>query len=483
MTARDPNILTVAKLGKEFLTSYQEALTDYISDVDLASLLIDSKFYAIREAEDQELFFATSNYLDEFLLSVVPSTVSFDESRIGLWAKEALAFARNNVTHDSFVEIFSSRLQYDSVLQGLLRFDVTGRFVSEYFRQVRIDSAYFGDALPRPFQAAVQNAAREAIRPALINLAYYLKAHQKLGAGRPQGKAINVNAIRKSPSFLNEKGTISFSESNGKFRIDQSGALDDISQYQPLIDRAIRKLVEARTFQRIDNKDRILATLLSEYKDEICRPVNKIRIPVVWTIGMEVESRIGRQKGLADKDERLDEDDLFDLDQLLVSHNLFLNCFSQTTLLLKNIEASAAIYRKIDSAAKALPRTLLRSLSENEALVEQDTAKVISRSISDEVMKDSPESKGAIALRLGLLRGLLHAAGGHLLGGAEKIISKAITDLGSKALVDLMRAEGSFAAAIAFLHQQASALLELSNQMPVYFGYIRPLLALFGINL
>lgn len=396
-------------------------------------------------------------------------------------AKEALDFARKNVGHSSFTEIFSSRLQYEPVIQNLLLFDATGGFVREYFRQLRIDSAYIGDALPETFQAAVDTAAKSAIQPTLVSLAHYLQVHQNIIRSRSKAKIAKVTAIRTSPSFLNEKGTIPFSENSGKFRIQQSSELEQIAQYRPVIDRAIRKLVEARTFQRIDNRDRILADLLSKYHDEVCRSADEIRISIMWTCGLEIEQRIVRQDSIANSDENLSEEDLFDLRRLLVAHNLFLNCFSQSASLLRDIESSAAIYQRIDIAARRLSPMILRKASEDSALVEEETAKTILRSISQDAEENTIKSEGQAAIRLGLLRGLLHAAGGHLLGGIEKVIEKTSVDMTSKLLVDSMRADGNFTATIVFFHRQASALIQISDQVPVYFGYIRNLLAMFGL--
>jgi len=477
MSEAENKVMTARALAREFQAIYRDALFEQISDVDLATLLIDGNFFAIRDPADQELFFATSNYLDIFLAAAVPPTVSFNVERLEIWAKEALEFSRQNIRHDKFSDIFSSRLQYETILQGLLVFDKQGAFLLDYFRQLRIDSVYLAESLPAPFMAATQNAAREAVHTALVSLSHYLIAHGKIG--RPKAQP-GIRSVKRTPSFLNNRGTIPFSEDAGKFRIDSSSELDQVAQYQPVVDRAIRKLVEARIIQRIGNKDKLLAGLLSEYRDEIARSVRRIRVPVLWSIGIEIESRIQAQDIVSDRDERLDEEDLFDLRRLMVSHNLYLNCFEQAASLLKDIESSAAIYQRIGAAGRHLPGMVLRRILEEDTLLEPETASAIGRAVSAGP-SDGVESKGVVALRLGLLRGFLHAASGHLLSGLEKIVEKTLVDASAKTLTELLRADLSFAGVIAFLSQQSVALTKLSEQAPVYFGYVKELMKLIGI--
>ncbi len=483
MVNPDPPLMTPKKLVEEFTTIYRETLTDAISDVDLAVLLLNSNFFVIRDAQNQELFFATSTYLDEFLLSAVPPTVGFVKDRLLLWGKEALDFARNNADHESFSEIFSSRLQYEQVLLSLLHFDASGRFMLEYFDQIKIDSGFVGDMLPIAFQVAVQDAAKKALQPALIALSHFLRSYRKLGTIRSNSRVARIAEIRTSPSFLNKKGTIPFAQRAGRYVIESTTELNKVAQYRPVIERAIAKLAEAKTIQRIDNKDRMLSSLLSEYRAEITRPVGRLRVPVVWTIGTEIESRIQRQELDITNDEKLDDDDLFDLRRLLVAHNLFISCFEQSASLLKDVESAAAIYQRVGVAARHFPGGILLRASRNETLVEEETGKTILRAISENNVTTATESKGEVALRFGLLRGLLHAAGGHLLSGIEKILSKAVLDVSAKVLVDTLRADSNFASSVAFLHQEASALRDLSYLVPIYFGYVRSLLLLLGIHI
>lgn len=479
MSGSDSKVMTARMMAEDFKAIYKDVLTEKISDLNLGLILIDGNAFAIRDAQDQELFFSTSSYLDEFLAHAVPNTVYFVEDRLLIWAKEALEFARQNIRHDRFSEIFSSRLQYESVLQGLLLFDKETKLLKDYFHQIRIDSAYIDEFLPASFVGELQNAAREAIHPTLIALSSHLLAYERLG--KPRRKVQGVTAVRKSPSFLNEKGTIPFSEHSGKFRIDPSGQLDRLAQYQPVINRAIKKLSEARVIQRIGNKDRLLAALLSDYEEEIGRTPTRIRIPMLWTIGIEIEERLRSQESVADEDERLDEGDIFNLQRLMLAHNLYLNCFSQTASLIKDIEASAAVYQRIGVASRKLPGQLLRIALDDGDLLEFETAATIRRSLSTEET-DASENKGIIALRLGLLRGFLHSISGHLLRGIEAVASKVAVDLSAQSIVSLLRADISFSGVIAFMDHQAHLLSELSSQAPVYFGYIRGVFALLGIN-
>ncbi len=482
MPATETQSMTSGRLVEEFREIFNEALRDAVSDLPLAPILIESNFFAIRNAQDQEAFFATSTYLDEFLLSTIPATVTFNEDRLALWAKEALDFARQNASHDTFIEIFSLRLQYEPVIQNLLQLDASGRFLKDYFRQVRIESAYLGDVLPAAFLNSVEAGARSAIQPTLLSLAHQLKAHANLGKLRSRRKISKINEIRTLPSFINEKGTIPFAQQSGKFRIQEVSELEQIAQYRPVMDRAIRKLIDARTFQRIGNKDPVLAGLLSEYKHEFLRPTTESSIPLLWMCGLEIEERIARQDEVDDADERLEAEDLVHLRRLLLSHNLFLNCYNQSASLLRDVESSAAIYQRMDSAAKRLSPTILRKAAGDLSLVEEGTAATILRSISRDDEDGAPESKGGVAIKFGLLRGLLHAIGGYLLSGIEKIIEKSIVDVTSKALLELLRANSSFAAAIAFLLGQTSALVQLSGQAPIYFGYIKNLLTMLGLH-
>ena len=470
--------VTSTQLVSEFKAAYQDALQDTISDATLAPLLLDSNFFVILKAEDQELFFATSNYLDEFLQSALPTAIHFAEERLHLWANEAIDFARQNASHESFVDIFSARVQYDQIIRGLIRLDAQGAFLHDYFVQIKIESVHYAEMLPRGFIAAVESAANAAVQPALMSLARFLQDQSKLNVTRAKSRVPKVNQIRASASFLNAKGAIPFSETAGRYRIQKSSELDRLKQYRPVIDRAIQKLVEARTYHRIDNMDRVLAGLLSEYHAELDRPSKEINVPLVWAYGLDIERRLKRQETLGSSDEQLDEDDLFDLRRLMTSHNLFLNCFDQSQSLLNDVESSAAIYNRLDVAAKRLSPDILQRASNDAALVEEGTAATLKQSVHRNERSEEFETKGVVALRLGLLRGLLHAAGGHLLRGIENIIEKSSVEISSKMLADTLRSDGSFTAAINFLHREAANLVTLSDQLPIYFGYLRNLLLL-----
>ncbi len=165
----------------------------------------------------------------------------------------------------------------------------------------------------------------------------------------------------------------------------------------------------------------------------------------------------------------------------MVSHNLYLNCFQQAASLLKDIESSAAIYQRMGAAGRHLPGMVLRQVLEEEALLEPETAAIIRRSISPG-SPDAVENKGVVALRLGFLRGLLHAASGYLLSGIEKIVEKAAVNVSARRLVDLLRADISFAGVITLFQHQSTALAQLSDQAPIYFAYVRQLLRLLGIQ-
>ncbi len=361
--------MSAGALAQAFRATYREMLNEVVSDTDFASLLIDASFFAIRDPSEQELFFATSNYLDTFLAATIPEQVGFNEDRLNVWSKEALEFARQNIRHERFADIFSSRLQYDTVLQSIITVDERGDFLRDYFRDIRVQSVYFADVLPAPFRAAVQNAARQAVQPALGVLSNYLAAHGNIGKPR---KSSGTLSVKRSPSFLNEKGTIPFAEDRGMFRLRSSSETEQVAQYQPVVDRAIKKLIEARIIQRIGNKDKLLAGLLFEYQEEIGRTARRIRLPILWSIGIEIEERIRAQEIIVDRDERLDEEDMFDLRRLMVAHNLYVNCYDQAVSLLRDIKSSAAIYQRIDAASRQLPAIILHAFVQESGLIESE---------------------------------------------------------------------------------------------------------------
>ena len=475
----DARTLTAKQLVLEFTLIYKEALADQISDLDLAAILLDSGFFIITDPRDQELFFATSNHLDEFLLSVIPNTVCFVQDRLALWGKEALEFARANVSHPAFVDIFSSRLQYDGVLANFFQYDFKGSPMRGYLDQLQISSGFVREIYPLGIEQNVISASVSALQPALFTLAVTLKAHQRLGRAKSRAKIADVTSIRSSPSFINQVGSVKFVDADDRFAIKVGDQSDQIGEYKPVIDRALKRLVEARTFQRIDNRDRILAKLLSEYKDEIDRGISKVRIPILWSIGVEIENRLLWQDKKASEDERLEEDDRIDLNRLVLSHNLFLNCFPQSKTLINDIESTAAIYQRLDEAIRKLPGNILSRLSENVLLVIPETGEAISKAV--DIADGVSPTKGAVAVRYGLLRGFLHAAGGRVLSAVERSAEKSVTDAATKSLGDFLRAEHSLAAVVSFFQNEASGLLKLGENVPLYFGYIRSLLKLMGL--
>ncbi len=204
MSEAELKVMTATALAQDFKTIYREALDEEVSDVDLATLLLDANFFAIRDLDDQELFFATSQYLDAFLAAAVPLTVSFNEERLKIWAKEALEFERQNVRHETFSDIFCSRLQYNESLQRFLVFEKRGNYLLDYFKQLRIDSAYIGDTLPLPFLMMVQNAAQRAIGPALFSLSCLLTAHGKIGKPKGGAKIAGVLSVKRTYLLISQ---------------------------------------------------------------------------------------------------------------------------------------------------------------------------------------------------------------------------------------------------------------------------------------
>lgn len=471
-------LIDAVVLCEVFEASYMEALKDALSDVDLVPQLIDSDFFAIRNASDQERFFATASHLDAFLLATIPETVTFSRERLLLWADEALDFTRINVNLSTFSEIFSSRLQYEPVLQNLVSVDSSGRFLKKYFDSVRIKSVYFSERLPGSLRHGIEHAAHAAIQPALIRVAAYLRSNARGSTLISPKRIERTRKVARSPSFLDKRGAIPFREKNGTFEIHQLSEADNVARYRPLIDRAIGKLVEARTLQRIDNRDRVLARLLAEYNEKAREEVTCV--PILWQIGIEIDSRLTRQTALTNDDEKIEEEDLFDLRRLLTAHNLFINCFQEATLLIQDLESTAVIYERIGLAHKVLPFTILSQAANSPSLLEHTTALTVERSVTDNSSPTSSTVKGEVALKLGLLRGLLQAAGGHILNGIEEVLKKSAVDVSSKVLLKALEADISYLAVLTFLHEQATNLITLCHEAPLYFGYISGLLALVG---
>lgn len=201
---------------------------------------------------------------------------------------------------------------------------------------------------------------------------------------------------------------------------------------------------------------------------------------MLWMIGQDIDRRVKLHQSAGGSEDALDESDLFFVSSFITAHNLYIQCFDATNKIMEDLERSTRLYARLDNQAKLGPWQLLSELGKARSVVEQKSGDVMQTASAG--LAAGTETQGMIAIGLGLLRGALHAIGGVLIGGASRILTKTAVELGKDGLIAIMKQEGFLQSLLTFMHVNLKSLMQLSVDIPNYFGWLHRLLEVFRIT-
>ena len=474
-------MVTAGWLANRLREVFWEAMSEEISDgeVSLFHELRETGAFVIRGREDQELFFLTSEGMDNFFALHLPDLVSFQERRLLEWAREAIIFFQQNHKHTEFVRIFSRQLHYDVTVRSLIQIDSSTKGLVKYLRDdLALKSVHVADRYPAKFQRIVKAIADRAVEQSLSILGSELAANAPKNERNRPPDLTRLSKLRKEPSFRDIRGSVPFLVRDELLTIAGSPLSSKAPEYRSLVLRALRNLHAGNALQRIHNKDPMVNNLIREYENELSRG-NDVSVPTLWIIGNDIDSRIKLHQKNAEKDDALDGDDLFLIANFLTTHNIYLQCFEMAATITDDLERSMSLYRRLDEGAKDSPWVLLDRIGKSQAVVESRSGAVMQKASA--TITQGIESRGMIAIGLGLLRGVLHAIGGALITAATNVISKAVEEIGKEGLIGALKEAGVYEPMLILLQTHMLLLLQISGDLPHYFSWVRRLLEILGI--
>ena len=475
-------MVSAVALASEFKQVFMEMMSEQISDssASIVDMLWDSRSFVIRDGQDQDLLFQQKSNLNDFFVTRMPDSVLFDSARLTEWAKEAILFANRNAEHSEFENIFSERIHYGMIISSMMRYRFSTAKLKEYLRdELRIRSAYLADKYPPEIQSLIMTWSRKSIAPTLRELARDLVVRE---ANRPIPRSAQlslVTRVKKEPSFRDVRGAVPFTLENEHLVIGGPNLEGRAQEYRALLDRALKNLEESNCLQRIHNMDPVVGRLVTEYKLEISK-AGSLPVANLMIIGQEIDNKIKIHQSKSWSEDALDDEDLFFVNSFMAAHNLYLQCFDMTNKIMEDMERSALLYQRLDTGARTAPWGILATLGSTESIIETRSGQAMKRASAG--LMAGTETRGLIAIGLGLLRGALHALGGLLVGAATRILSKAAISLGKDGLLEALKHEGIYQNMLIFIQTHFVSILHLVRELPSYFGWLRSLLHAFGIR-
>lgn len=470
---------SAAWIASQIKLLFWESMSEEISEGE-RTISEDLRGYGVMvmRGEDQEAFFQSTLNLDDFMTLQLPSQVTFDRKRLGEWSKEALSFFNQNFDHPEFADIFANRLHYDIVIHSMLTFDMSTTALSAFLRKdMGLNNTFVAKEYSREFQSIISAYAKSAISPALGVLAYELTSLKKGKPVQRTPEAFKLSQLKRQPSYKDVRGAVPFIMKDERLAIGGVSQTELANEYYSLLERALANITDAQVMQRIGNLDPDLVRFISEYK-EMLKKTDGVSVSTLWMIGHDIDNRVRDHQLHAASSDAISGRDLTYLSSFLTSHNLYLQRFDLIEKIVQDLERSASMYARLGVKEKEAPWLALSALSKASSVVEDRSAEVMQKA-STGLVKGS-ETKGLIAIGLGLLRGALHALGGALIEGATKVLSNTAIDIGKDGLLAALKKAGMYQGMIVFIETHMSSLLHLSLTMPTYFSWLHHLFVALG---
>lgn len=292
-----------------FADSLAEAIGD--SELDIEAVIIDSDLIDIVGLALDQRRALESISIRDILISTIPNQVAFEEERFEAWANDAFQFYSNNRNHPEFVRLFSSELNYAVILQDLLLFDTsTKEFRRRLGEMTNYDfDPYVKDNFAASVDGAVYDLCNRAIPEALGRLGADLNSASRKLRPRSAKQITALREIRRDPSFADQRGLVSFRRVAGKLEIGGASTSRSI-EYRRQLDRAVTRIRSSSIISRIHNRDTELASLFSEYDEELSSGNLDRSAVSLWIIGQDIDNRVRAGQSATDESEKFDDNTL-----------------------------------------------------------------------------------------------------------------------------------------------------------------------------
>lgn len=475
----------------------------------------------------------------EFISSNAADFVSFDPERFNAWKKDVEAFCKLNAHVFDFQNLFVHSSQFKPALEAMSRVIITDKMYRTYivenfhlfrgqllelYRSFDVDNApvdgknrreeskkflaQLQEILNRGvvtqsqlsalgFRIAAKAWLHEFFRPAIDvsihrglaaiakwaeNTRKYESKNEKI-LSKNRRYAQQILEIKTSSSFQNKRGIIPFQKVGPhlQMRLGQDAASSrNIVRVQlnKSISEKLEKMELEGTIDRCGNYDLQLSKCLSSYRASFLQSFHDdANIINLWLIGQEIQGRLDIDQ-LRDSSERVSPDLIGQIQTLVLLHQIYMNNFQVIEQMSEQARRTAVMYESINQSYDRLSKSLFHKIAAEEGIFDYKTKKVIDQ--YDEVLQQDKrgEKKGFYTIVTSMLRGSLLAMAGVVMGkiieiGLEKIISK-ISDLFENFVKETELAKKLFL----FFCNTASDAIELAEQIPSYFGWVKKLIDL-----
>ncbi len=464
-----------------------DALSDELqgSEFDFEGALTTSHTLLVRKLPTDEQLRLERTLMRGILSEVIPLQTTFRPvNRFNAWAREAFEFYRLNIGRTAFTQLFSADLHYDLTLQPLLQIETSTKLLQqklEEYANVKL-TGVIAPKLPKELTETALLVAGETIEPALKLLASELRAMEKRPPRRSRAGLPILQEIELDTSYRDKRGVIKFGLVGDKLALEESEAVAGGSpNYKSLVDRALSRLRSSRTLTRISNLDPILSDLFREYALLYKQALDDDNALALFAIGQEIDSRLIYNQQQADEDEKLDGDALAFILPFMSAHGLYIQSLNIVVRATSDIDRVNQSFSRLSPAAKPIPMTLLRTLSETDALFTPRTQAALTK-LSEAVNQPQPPTDALSAMSMGALRGSMRTMGGYILDKVYHLPIDAAESVAKDALKDAIKEVAKRPEFNAHIHSffltNAERLIELAHNVPLYFSWLRPFVTL-----
>jgi len=143
-----------------------------------------------------------------------------------------------------------------------------------------------------------------------------------------------------------------------------------------------------------------------------------------------------------------------------------------------DMDRAVRLYEGLGEALRRSPWTTLVNLSSRKEIFTPEAQGVLGLAARAADVPATTQTKGRVAIGMGLLRGALRAMGGLILTG---LVATSAVPLG-EALKTTLERDGMQRAIIEFLGSAVSTLKSLASELPAFFGWLHHLLAALGLG-
>lgn len=152
---------------------------------------------------------------------------------------------------------------------------------------------------------------------------------------------------------------------------------------------------------------------------------------MLFSIGMDIESRLSHNQTNAPEDEKIDQDLSHLISSLIVSNGVYVHHFKSVRNMSDDMERSRRSFMKLSQHTIATPGNLLSQLAAARGEIYDERTGAMVNRLAVGLKEQKENTAGIVALEIGTLRGSFRAMASEILKFIYKNFSDAIKSEGS----------------------------------------------------